>query len=400
MQERALRAGVDIIVATPGTADRSHAAAERRPERRRAAGARRGRPHDGHGLLARRAADHRGDAQRAADAALLGDDARRCGAVRARDRARAEVRPGRVSAASRRSRSRTAREIDARVGKARLADRAPAPPGGPGAGVHRARRSAPSGWRASSPSAGIRCAALHAEPDAGSAARGRRRISRRTSTTCWSPPTSPPAASTSTASTPSSTTRCPTRPTRTCIASAGPGAPTRWARRSRSSRQRSGAALALLEKSVGVRLELRVGCLSRFPARLPPRSPEASTAPAVDAPAQCRGRDEVQVVPLAPSAGRRHRSAAATATCCRWPARPASIPKRGARTARSSSSAARPRSASPEDYNRLLGRLKPAYSENSFASSTHSPCGASCWYALQCGRASCDWPIFSNVTAR
>ena len=34
MQERALKAGVDIIVATPGPADGSHAAAERRPERR------------------------------------------------------------------------------------------------------------------------------------------------------------------------------------------------------------------------------------------------------------------------------------------------------------------------------------------------------------------------------
>ena len=52
----------------------------------------------------------------------------------------------------------------------------------------------------------------------------------------------------------------------------------------------------------------------------------------------------------------------------------------------------------------LLGQpalpVRPAQSENSFASSTHSPCGASDRYAVQCGRASCDSPIFSKVTAR
>ncbi len=54
-------------------------------------------------------------------------------------------------------------------------------------------------------------------------------------------------------------------------------------------------------------------------------------------------------------------------------------------------------------------KMRPTYedaahvqpqSENSFASSTHSPFGASNWYARQCGRASCEWPIFSSVTAR
>ena len=38
----------------------------------------------------------------------------------------------------------------------------------------------------------------------------------------------------------SSTTRCPIRPRRMCTVWAGPGAPTRWARRSRSWRPRSG----------------------------------------------------------------------------------------------------------------------------------------------------------------
>ena len=40
------------------------------------------------------------------------------------------------------------------------------------------------------------------------------------------------------------------------------------------------------------------------------------------------------------------------------------------------------------------------YSENSFASSTHSPFGASCWYARQCARASPDRSSFSSVIAR
>ena len=97
MQERALKAGVDIIVATPGAADGSHAAAERGPERHRAAGPRRSRSHDGHGLLARRAPHHHRDAGRAPDAAVLGDDAERSGARRAGDHARREICPGRTA---------------------------------------------------------------------------------------------------------------------------------------------------------------------------------------------------------------------------------------------------------------------------------------------------------------
>ena len=68
-----------------------------------------------------------------------------------------------------------------------------------------------------------------------------------------------------------------------------------------------------------------------------------------------------------------------------------------------------PKKRSPDDYGGLSASasrarsqlpLSQAYSENSFANSTHSPCGASSRYAFQCGLASCDSPIFSNVTAR
>ena len=39
-------------------------------------------------------------------------------------------------------------------------------------------------------------------------------------------------------------------------------------------------------------------------------------------------------------------------------------------------------------------------SENSFASWTNSPSGASARYSFQCGRASLDRPSFSSVTAK
>ena len=66
IQERALRAGVDIVVATPGRLmdHMRHDSADFTGAR--GAGARRSRPHAGHGLLARRAAHPRGAAGRRA----------------------------------------------------------------------------------------------------------------------------------------------------------------------------------------------------------------------------------------------------------------------------------------------------------------------------------------------
>ena len=100
---------------------------------------------------------------------------------------------------------------DAVVGKARLADRTTCAARTVRRWSSRARRSAPSGWRASSrrpASVRPRCTPT-----------GRRSSGARPSkdsaaddTRCWSPPTSPPAASTSTASARSSITSCPTRP--------------------------------------------------------------------------------------------------------------------------------------------------------------------------------------------
>jgi ATP-dependent RNA helicase RhlE len=76
-QEFALRAGVDIVVATPGRLMDHMRHESDRLLRPRDPGARRSGSHVGHGLLARRAADPVSAARQAADAALLGDDARR-----------------------------------------------------------------------------------------------------------------------------------------------------------------------------------------------------------------------------------------------------------------------------------------------------------------------------------
>ena len=92
-------------------------------------------------------------------------------------------------------------------------------------------------------------------PHAGSAPHRRRRVSRAAATKCWSPPTSRRAASISTASTRSSTTSCPTHPTRTCIASGRTGRADEVGQAITLVAPDRAARLALLEKSVGVRLE-------------------------------------------------------------------------------------------------------------------------------------------------
>ena len=162
-QERALKAGVDIIVATPGPADGSHAAAERRLQRHRAARARRSRSHDGHGLLARRPPHHR----RAADRC-----ARRCSSRRrcrtrwcsdaleiARD---AEVRAGRPAQragqehhAPRRSRSRRTTSSNWLIGHLQQ-------PAGPVLVFSRTKIGADRLARRLA-AAGIKCTALHAD---------------------------------------------------------------------------------------------------------------------------------------------------------------------------------------------------------------------------------------------
>ena len=254
-QERALKAGVDIIVATPGRLIDHMRSRTPDSQRRRAARARRSRPHDGHGLLARRPPHHRRAARPARQtllfSATMPDEVVRVALEIVRD---AEVRAGRPAQRAGEDASRTASKRSPSAQKTRVADRAPAAARRSGAGVladEDRRRSA--GAAAGGGGHQVRRAARG--PHAGSAARRRSKDSAAASTTCSSRPTSPRAASTSTASTRSSTTKCPTRPTPTCTASAAPAARTRSGQAITLVAPEERRALALLEKSVGVRLE-------------------------------------------------------------------------------------------------------------------------------------------------
>ena len=85
-----------------------------------------------------------------------------------------------------------------------------------------ARRSAPIGWRVSCrrrASAPRRCTPIASQQERMAAVEGFR---CGQASACWSPPTSPRAASTSTASRTSSTSKCRRRPRPTCTASAAP----------------------------------------------------------------------------------------------------------------------------------------------------------------------------------
>ena len=141
--------------------------------------------------------------------------------------------------------------------------------------------------------------------------------SRKASCRCWSPPTSPRAASTSTTCRSSSTTSCRTCPRTTSIASAAPAAPAPPARRSRSSRPEEEKYLAeierLLKKKVPDRRRRRLrpghgqGRTAARPApgarpARPPRGEAPSASPASSA---SRGR---------PARPRRPRNAGSPAT--------------------------------------------------------------------------------------
>ena len=94
-QMRALRAGVDIVVACPGRLLDHLGQRTVEPRARRGARARRGRPDVRHGLPPRHAQDRQAPAGEAPDAALLGDDADGGPPPGRRDPARPGHRPGR-----------------------------------------------------------------------------------------------------------------------------------------------------------------------------------------------------------------------------------------------------------------------------------------------------------------
>ena len=200
IQERALKAGVDIIVATPG----------RLIDHMRQQNADLG----GVELLVLDEADRMmdmgfwPDVRRiiaalpadAADAALLGDDAGRCGAVRAGDRARAEVRAGRPPQQAGEDRSRIAPKSCQPAGKLDWLIEHLRRPEGPVLVFSRTKIGAErlrAGVCRRPASSAPRCTPIGRRSSGASPSKG----SAAGATRCWSPPTSPRAGSTSTAST-------------------------------------------------------------------------------------------------------------------------------------------------------------------------------------------------------
>ena len=221
-QINALNAGVDLLVATPG---RLNDLIERGAVELgdiEIAHPRRGRPHGRHGLHARGHRDPRPDPGGRPAAALLGDP-------RPRHRPAGRALPHRPGDALHRRRHglghhdgapRAAHRPDAQEDHHRR-DRQPR---GPHRGLraHQARRRP---RRAPAARAGRLRRRAARRPQPGRPQPRPRRLPRRARCRCWSPPTSPPAASTSTTSPWSCrSTRRPTTRT-TCTAPAARHAP-------------------------------------------------------------------------------------------------------------------------------------------------------------------------------
>ena len=163
-QERALKSGVDIVVATPGRLMDHMRQQDGRLRQARHAGARRGGPDDGHGLLARRPPDRAGAAGfgRAANAALLGDDAGRGHEAGRRGRARREVRADWIGRRARQEHHAHDRE---RAGCPRRPSGSPSSCAGPTAPCWCScgRRSGAERLARKLASFGLKAAALHAD---------------------------------------------------------------------------------------------------------------------------------------------------------------------------------------------------------------------------------------------
>ena len=342
MQERALKAGVDIIVATPGRLMDHMRQQNADLSGDRAARPRRSRSHDGHGLLARRAAHHH---------ARCPASARRCSSRR-RCRTRwcrialeimreREVRPGGAAQRSRPRASRTAIEAVAANDKLDWLIEHLRRPEGPVLIFSRTKIGADRLARKLA-AAGVKCTALHAD---------RSQDQRRIAVEGFKGGKYKVLVATDIAA-----RGLDIDGIHTVINYEVPDSPDAYVHRvGRTGRAdevgqaitlvapEERRALAFLEKAVGRSIRMNADVRS---VRTAPQSSD----PGHDARAIGGSIRRLSPGSSRAAGGVRRktaRNAAAIATCCRWPARPASIPKRGAPTARSSSFAARRRSASP-----------------------------------------------------
>ncbi len=193
----ALRRGVDILVATPGRLIDHLERGTAKPRRRRDPGARRSRPHARHGLPARDQAHPRPAAAQAADAAVLGHLRGQHQEAGAGVHARPARSAGRRAQHRRRARSRTARTRSTARASATCWSTSSASAGRTRSlvfGKHQARLQ-PPGRAAREGRHQRRRDPRQQEP--GAAPEGAAPTSSRARRACWSPPTSPRAASTS-----------------------------------------------------------------------------------------------------------------------------------------------------------------------------------------------------------
>ena len=316
MQERALKAGVDIIVATPGrlmdhmrqqNADLSGIELLVLDEADRMMDM--GFWPDVRRIIAALPAER----QTLLFSATMPDEVVRDALEITRD---AEVRAGRASAARRPRASRTASSTSAAHDKVEWLIDHLRRPEGPGAGLH-AHEDRRRAAGAAAAAAGIKCTALHADRTPGSAAHRRRRIPGRAIQGARRHRHRRARPRHRRAFTRSSTTRCPIRPTPTCTASAAPGAPDEVGPGDHAGRAgrapRAGGSGKGGRRSIRMRSD--VGSVHRSAAQ----RRDAGRDPAGRTPAR-RRRSSSSSRAAGGVRRKTDRSAAGIATCCRWPA--------------------------------------------------------------------------------
>ncbi len=278
---------------------RPHRARRPAAHRRRTAGHRRSRPHAGHGLHSRHRTHLQAGPVHPADAVLHRDDAD--GNPPHHRNLPAQSREDRSLQARHHRRSACPQFQVTRRPRAAREARHPAPPAARRQGSARTRSSsaiASAKWRCftnrcrSTASASAPCTATWTSRPA-----PRRSISSaRAKSRCWSPPTSPPAASIFPPSATSSISTCRIMPTTTCIASAAPAAPDAPAPRSRWSPRSTRNRMVAIEKLIGQSIphvEGICGCRADPTGAATPAAPRDRTpAPVARTPGASEGPSE------------------------------------------------------------------------------------------------------------